>query len=1099
MRDRSNGSTDGHDHDDDGINYGSINSQSNNNHVSVGLENDVILEDEPLLKSSYPPTSRTTTTFTTKSSLPRLPSSTPSSPSSAGGSLNSCSSYISQAWNFVVFGWFTPVVDSIQQQLDLGNAPDLDNGDDDIGGMIPPLPYEDSTKPISLLFERIWKEEQQRIDDERRRSLWQSQQSSSHRPFTTLFGDSDHGLNSGGGGVGSGGTGRSGGGSSGGGSSSSSNNSTLSSYPASPSLAYCLWKSFSPTFIKAGFLKLIHDCLQFVGPQVLNGLIQFLRTPTGENLSTGIYLTLAVSVAQLLMSLTLRHYFFTCYRVGIRLRTALLMAIYKKSLSIDSSYYNHHPIGQITNLMSVDVQRLQDAITFLHAIWYSFLQIGLALYFLWQQLGPSCLAGVAVILCSIPITAIMASWMGSLGQQVMQKKDDRVQVNQEILSNMKVVKIQAWESSFRDKVTHLRRVELRQLWKYMLGQACVWLTWSAIPLLIALSTFAAYVTIAGQVLDVASALTALALFEILRFPLFMLPMVINNIVEGKVSLKRIEDFLSAPDRVPPRKLKATSPKMVDMYNATFSYDFTHSSTPKPVSKVPSARLTSGARPTIAMEINAAQSAPGADRISAETASVVSDEESSTAAAPSAAPPFLSRASQSGEVLKSQPQQQRYQNVSATWGLSSSPHDHLLIEHSTALKRVNFTCNEGEFIAVVGSVGSGKSTLLKAILGEVQRLSGDVAVRGKVAYFDQKPFIMNETVKQNILFAHSDAVELGGGTNGNYGYNDELYKLAIKSCSLQHDLDMLQHGDRTEIGERGITLSGGQKARVSMARVVYQNADIALLDDCLSAVDAHVGRALFDECIVKVLLQNSHADAASGNDGNHKRKRRTVILVTNALQYLKSPYLDKIFVMQGGTVVESGSYNELVSRTDSQFKDFLEAFNSSMAGEYDDGASEDMEGSEGYDDSSPGTFERKVPSIRSSFPSPRHRRSSVKHSIDDDGNEKGDKLMTDEMAERAVGKVGLDVYMEWAKAAGGLWVGIPLLLIFSFEQGTTVLSNWWLTYWSHSATPDSKSQMHFLAIYGLINVGAIIAGFLPLMFTMYLGLKASRKVSLFFPG
>ena len=264
--------------------------------------------------------------------------------------------------------------------------------------------------------------------------------------------------------------------------------------------------------------------------------------------------------------------------------------------------------------------------------------------------------------------------------------------------------------------------------------------------------------------------------------------------------------------------------------------------------------------------------------------------------------------------------------------------------------------------------------------EIQRFSGDVAVRGKVAYFDQKPFIMNDTVKQNILFGKSDgsAKNCAIISDENDGYSDELYKLAVKSCSLQHDLEMLQNGDQTEIGERGITLSGGQKARVSMARVVYQDADIALLDDCLSAVDAHVGRALFDECIVKVLLQNSHCRDKS-LDLIDEKKRRTVILVTNALQYLKSPHLDRIFVMDSGTVVESGTYDELLTRPDSQFNCFLEAFNTSMAGQYDDGASEDSEEYIASDDentASPGTGEHRVPSIRDSFASPRRRRSTT---------------------------------------------------------------------------------------------------------------------------
>jgi ABC-type multidrug transport system fused ATPase/permease subunit len=197
------------------------------------------------------------------------------------------------------------------------------------------------------------------------------------------------------------------------------------------------------------------------------------------------------------------------------------LAIYEKALTIDSSYYQSHPIGQVTNLMSVDTQRLQDVINYLHAVWYSFLQIALSMYFLWQQLGPSCLAGVMVIILSIPLSATAAKWMGALQKKLMVRKDARVQTNQETITNMKVIKLQAWEEAFRDKIVDLRRLEIKQLFVYSLAKANTWLLWSGVPLMIALATFGSYVTIAGQNLDVATALTALSLFEILRFPLYM--------------------------------------------------------------------------------------------------------------------------------------------------------------------------------------------------------------------------------------------------------------------------------------------------------------------------------------------------------------------------------------------------------------------------------------------------------------------------------------------------------------------------------------------------------------------------------------------------
>jgi ABC-type multidrug transport system fused ATPase/permease subunit len=532
-------------------------------------------------------------------------------------------------------------------------------------------------------------------------------------------------------------------------------------HPDQPSLVKCLWKAFSPLFISAGFLKGIHDCLQFVGPQVLNGLITFLRTPS-ESLQVGLTLTIAVTLAQLGMSLCLRHYFFRCYRVGLKIRTAVLLAIYQKSLTIDSTYYQKHPIGQVTNLMSVDVQRLQDVVTQLHAIWYSFLQIVLAMYFLWQQLGPSCLAGVGVILLSIPFTAVTAQWMGKLQKKLMQKKDDRVQCNQETVTNMKIVKLQAWEGSFREKIKHLRDVEIRQLFVYDLGQCCTWLMWSAVPLLIAVSTFASYVTIAGHSLDVASALTALALFEILRFPLFMLPYVINMIVEAGVAVNRIQDFLTAPDYVSPPLLTGeggTKQKLIELKEATFTYHSISKTTQKKTDPTLQDKLEETEQTLLLVKAKLADAEEHLAELEGR--------------------PYL-----------------RYKSTASTLNDDSDePNENIdASEKMLSLRRVNFECYEGEFVAVVGSVGSGKSTLLKSILGECQKVSGDIRVRGKIAYFDQKPFIMNDTVRGNILFGKKEEE-----------VDEELYRLAIKSACLEHDLQMLSGGDQTEIGEKGITL------------------------------------------------------------------------------------------------------------------------------------------------------------------------------------------------------------------------------------------------------------------------------------------------------
>ena len=251
---------------------------------------------------------------------------------------------------------------------------------------------------------------------------------------------------------------------------------------SNPSLVRALYHAFGFDFVVGGFcLKLIHDSALFVGPQVLNGIIRFLQDENAP-LSRGLWLTAAVTVSQLTMSLCLRHYFFKCYKFGLRIRTAVVVAVYKKALVLGSGERYTRSLGEITNLVSIDAQRLQDLTTYLHAVWYSFYQIILALSFLWQQLGPSCLGGVAVILIMMPVTKSVARWMGSLQKRLMTAKDNRVELNSEVLGSMKIIKLQAWEEPFIERITKLRDEELHRLRNYILANCFSIMLWSAVPL-----------------------------------------------------------------------------------------------------------------------------------------------------------------------------------------------------------------------------------------------------------------------------------------------------------------------------------------------------------------------------------------------------------------------------------------------------------------------------------------------------------------------------------------------------------------------------------------------------------------------------------------
>jgi ATP-binding cassette subfamily C (CFTR/MRP) protein 1 len=227
------------------------------------------------------------------------------------------------------------------------------------------------------------------------------------------------------------------------------------------------------------------------------------------------------------------------------------------------------------------------------------------------------------------------------------------------------------------------------------------------------------------------------------------------------------------------------------------------------------------------------------------------------------------------------------------------------ETQNDLTDINLKIKKGTLTAVMGRVDTGKSTLVSSILGDNVKVSGNVTLRGNIAYVPQQPWIMNITVRDNITFG--------------LWWDPLFYEQVLESCSLKLGMEMLSNGDQTEIGERGINLSGGQKAHVSSARTLYARADIYLLDAPLSAVDAHVGRHLFDHII--------------GPDGLLKNKAR--LLVTHAIAYLSR--VDQVVMLRGGRIESQGTYNDLMDDEGSELFKLVSEFNSQLPTEELDSA------------------------------------------------------------------------------------------------------------------------------------------------------------------
>uniref|UniRef100_A0A8D8XGU9 ABC-type glutathione-S-conjugate transporter n=2 Tax=Cacopsylla melanoneura TaxID=428564 RepID=A0A8D8XGU9_9HEMI len=342
--------------------------------------------------------------------------------------------------------------------------------------------------------------------------------------------------------------------------------------PPQASIITALCKTFGPTFVFGSSLKLIQDLLTFVSPQILSWLIEFVNTKNAP-LWKGYLYALLLLLTSVVQTLLLSTYFDRMFRVGMRMRSALISTIYRKALTISNNARKESTVGEIVNLMSVDAQRM-DITPYLNMLWSAPLQIGLAIYFLWGIIGPSVLAGLAVMIILIPVNGYVATRVRNLQIKQMKSKDARVKLMNEVLSGIKVLKLYAWELSFQEQILRIRAKEIKVLKEAAYLNAATSFIWSCAPFLVSLVSFAVYVlSDPTHVLDAKIAFVSLSLFNILRFPLSMLPMLISQLVQASVSIKRINNFLNQEDLDPnavTHDADEKDPLVIE--NGTFTWD-----------------------------------------------------------------------------------------------------------------------------------------------------------------------------------------------------------------------------------------------------------------------------------------------------------------------------------------------------------------------------------------------------------------------------------------------------------------------------------------------------------------------------------------------
>ncbi|XP_051815787.1 canalicular multispecific organic anion transporter 1 isoform X2 [Acanthochromis polyacanthus] len=308
-----------------------------------------------------------------------------------------------------------------------------------------------------------------------------------------------------------------------------------------------IYKTFKGLLFESAFFKLIQDLLTFVSPQLLKLMISFTENKSDYAWRGYLYAVLLLAAA-LLQTVVLQQYFQRCFVLGMKVRTALMAAVYKKALVVSNDTRKESTVGETVNLMSADAQRFNDVTNFIHLVWSCPLQIIIAIVFLWLELGPSVLAGLGVMVLMVPINGFLATKARNIQIVNMKYKDQRLKIMNEILNGIKILKLYAWEPSFQTQVEDIRGKELKVMRNFAYLSSVSTFIFSCAPALVSLVTFGVYVGVSSDnVLTAEKAFTSISLFNILRFPLAMLPMLIAAMVQTGVSRKRIEKFLSGED------------------------------------------------------------------------------------------------------------------------------------------------------------------------------------------------------------------------------------------------------------------------------------------------------------------------------------------------------------------------------------------------------------------------------------------------------------------------------------------------------------------------------------------------------------------------